>query len=193
MRKVFLYLYPIEEYNRFSKLWDKKACDEHSWRLPLEVLNECFQKRYRDKGYEVVIAQYPDKETYGVDLKPEDRIIYTDITFKEASGYNEDKSEKPSEEIKYPNEEYLLKQIGPCDELVIGGFHFNDCVKRVNAAALGNGINSTIDPEMTDLFFHLYHQKYFNIEEYSPEAYEAYLQLLNARRYKDDDLDPRTP
>ena len=53
---------------------------------------------------------------------PNDKIIYTDITFKEASGYNEDGTEKEDKDIKYPNEQYLINQLGFVDEIVIGGF-----------------------------------------------------------------------
>lgn len=38
------------------------------------------------------------------------------------------------------------------------------------------GINTTVDLDLTDLFFNLYKQKdYFNIEKYSPERYKEYL------------------
>lgn len=57
---------------------------DYGAKAPYEALNNCIQERYLAKGYQVVIAQYPDKETYGILPKPQDQIIYTDITFREA-------------------------------------------------------------------------------------------------------------
>lgn len=53
-----------------------------------------FKKRYRDNGYQIVYAIYPDKEIYGILPQSNDKIVYTDITFAKASGYNQDGSEK---------------------------------------------------------------------------------------------------
>ena len=165
MQKVFLYLYPIEEYTKVFE-------NDNS----LAVLNECIQKRYRKKGYQVIFALYPDKNLYGVIPQPNDRIIYTDITFKEASGYNEDGTKKEAKNIKYPNEQYLINQLGFVDKIVIGGYHAQDCVRRVCECALDCGINSIIDLDMTDFFFHLYKNKdYFKIEEYSPIRYKEHM------------------
>ena len=127
MQKVFLYLYPIEEYTKVFE-------NDNS----LAVLNECIQKRYREKGYQVIFALYPDKNLYGIIPQSNDRIIYTDIIFKEASRYNEDGTEKENKDIKYPNEQYLINQLGFVDKIVIGGFHFSDCVKRVAECCLEN-------------------------------------------------------
>ena len=59
MQKVFLYLYPIEEYTKVFE-------NDNS----LAVLNECIQKRYREKGYQVIFALYPDKNLYGITPQP---------------------------------------------------------------------------------------------------------------------------
>ena len=63
------------------------------------------------------------------------------------------------------------------DKIVIGGFHFSDCVKRVAEFCLENGINTLVDLDLTDFFFSLYYQeKYFKKDEYSPERYKEYWQ-----------------
>lgn len=49
---------------------------------PYKVLNECIQKRYREKGYQIVYAIYPDKNIYGINPLQTDKIIYTDVSFK---------------------------------------------------------------------------------------------------------------
>lgn len=127
--KIFLYLYPIQEFNKVF-LFPNEFYEEMQREKPFDVLNECINERYRKQGYQIVYALYPDKEIFGINPMPNDRIIYTDITFKEASGYNEDGTEKEDKDIKYPNEQYLINQLGFVDEIVIGGFHFSDCVKH---------------------------------------------------------------
>lgn len=176
MNKVFLYLYPIEEYFKMFLFTDESYYDEWNVPRPLPILNESITKRYRDNGYKVVIAIYPDKEIFGIKPEPTDLIIETDVLFSEASGYNSDGSEKPLSEVKYPSEEYIISKLGEIDELVVGGFHFSDCVKRVAEYANSIGINTLVDLDMTDLFFAVYrHPEYFKIEAYSPENYMEYI------------------
>ena len=59
------------------------------------------------------------------------------------------------------------------DELVVGGYHVMDCVKRVAEVALQSGINTLVDLDLTDLFFNVYKQKdYFDMENYSSEKFK---------------------
>ena len=183
MNKIFLYLYPIQE---FTKIFDlgNDYYDEIGVRRPFDVLNETIQKRYRDNGFQVVFALYPDKDIYGILPQQGDKIIYTDIPFTSASKYNLDGSEKSDAEIIYPNEQSLINQLGDVEELVIGGYHAQDCCKRVGEVALENGINTLVDLDMTDLFFNLYRQEdYFNLESYNPELFKNYM-LGKVKRYE---------
>lgn len=153
-------------------LFSDELYDKWNVKHPLPILNECIQKRYRDKGYQVVFALYPDKEIYGIVPKEEDKIIYTDILFSENSAYDENGKEKKDFVPKYPNEQLLINQLGSIEELVVGGYHYSDCVKRVGETALNMGINTLVDLDLTDLFFNLYRQEnYFSIEQYNPEKY----------------------
>lgn len=173
MKKVFLYLYPIKEYTSMFLFHDDKLYDEWNVKKPLPVLNECIQKWYRDNGYQVVYVLYPDKDIFGIIPKEEDRIIYTDILFSENSAVDENGKEKKDFVPKYPNEQLLIEQLGDVEELVIGGYHFSDCVKRVGETALNMGINTVIDLDLTDLFFNLYKQEeYFDLKEYNPEKFK---------------------
>lgn len=175
MEKVFLYLYPIEEYNRMF-LFSDDYYKSVGKRKPFDVLNECIEKRYRSKGYKVIFALYPDKTIYGIDKKENDKIIYTDVLFKEASGYNEDGTEKAKSEIKYPNENFLISQIGDVQSIVVGGFHWADCVRRVAEACYESGIDTIIDLDLTDIFFGVYwREDYFKIDEYDPQRYKNYI------------------
>ena len=96
---------------------------------------------------------------YGIKPLPTDKIIYTDVTFEQASCYNKDGSEKQDEDIKYPSERYLIEQLGDFDEIVVGGFHFGDCVKIVAEYCYQCGISTIVDLDLTDLFFNIYHKK----------------------------------
>ena len=151
--------------------------DKWNVKRPLPILNECIQKRYRDNCYQVVFALYHDKNIFGITLQPQDKIIYTDVTFDEASAYYSNGNQKENFIPKYSNEQLLLKQLGNVDKLVIGGYHFNDCVKRVGEVAWNMGINTIIDLDLTDLFFSLYrHNEYFQIEQYDSKRYKEYWQ-----------------
>ena len=175
MNKVFLYLYPIKEYTEMFLFQDDKLYDEWNIKRPLPILNECIQKRYRDNGYQVVFVIYPDKNIFGVEPKKEDKIILTDVTFDEASAYYSDGTPKKNFIPKYPNEQLILEKLGNVDKLVIGGYHFNDCVKRVGEVALNMGINTTIDIDLTDLFFSVYkYDEYFQIDQYDSKRYMEY-------------------
>lgn len=171
MNKIFLYLYPIEEYSRIFFLGNEYY-DEIKVKRPFDVLNEAIQKRYRNNGFQVVFVIYPDKEFYGILPQQGDKIIYTDIPFKLVSGYNLDGSKKLEDEIVYPNEQMIINQLGDTRELVIGGYHSQDCVRRVGEVAKENDINVIVDLDMTELFFSLYRQEnYFDLESYSPQRF----------------------
>ena len=49
--------------------------DLYNLKRPFPILNETIDKRYRDNGYEVVYAIYPDKKIFGVDVKNGDKVI----------------------------------------------------------------------------------------------------------------------
>lgn len=186
MKKVFLYLYPIKEFTNMFLFHNDKLYDEWNIDRPLPILNETIDKRYREKGYQIVFALYPDRELYGIEQKNGDKIIYTDIPFSEASAYDEKGNEKKNFIPKYPNERLLIEQLGDIDELVVGGYHFKDCVKRVAEVALQSGINTLVDLDLTDLFFNVYKQKdYFNMENYSPERFKS--NMIN--RFGDEDTE----
>lgn len=93
MKRVFLYLYPIEEFTKMF-LFHDSLYDESGVKKPLPILNETINKRYREQGYEIVYALYPDKEIFGIKRQNGDKVIYTDITFDEATAYDLNGNEK---------------------------------------------------------------------------------------------------
>ena len=191
MRKVFLYLYPIKEFINMFLFHDDKLYDEWHIDRPLPILNETINRRYREKGYQIIFALYPDRDLYGIEQRNGDKIIYTDIPFSEVSAYDEKGNKKKNFVPKYPNENLLLDQLGDIDELVVGGYHANDCVRRVAEAALQKGISTLVDLDLTELFFYLYKQKnYFDIENYSPERFKINnLIICHGNDYTESDID----
>lgn len=175
MKKIFLYLYPIKEYNNPFEI-SATDLQQLGQENPYEILKECIQKRYRENNYQIVYAIYPDKNIYGIKPQSTDKIIFTDVTFEQASGYNKDGSKKCPEEIKYPNEHYLIEQLGDFDEIVVGGFHFSDCVKRIAEYCYQYGVNTLVDLDLTDLFFNVYSRKdYFKIDKYNSQDYKEFM------------------
>ena len=187
MKKIFLYLYPIEEYTKMFLFYNDSRYDEWNIKRPLPIIDECIQKRYRDNGYEVVFVLYPDRSLFGLTQKESDRIVYTDISFSEASAYDENGNIKENFIPKYPDERYILEQVGSIDELVVGGYHANDCVKRVAKLAQTLGIETTIDFDLTDLFFSLYRKEdYFKVEDYSQKRYFDYCNQKESEYHEED-------
>ncbi len=48
MNKIFLYLYPIEEYTKMFLFPDDKLYDEWNIKRPLPILNDCTQVQFID-------------------------------------------------------------------------------------------------------------------------------------------------
>lgn len=174
VNNIFLYLYPVKEFSK-GFVYDDLYYEENNFRKPFDVLNETIQKRYRQNGYKIVFAIYPDKEIYGVIPKAGDIIINTDVTFNQAIVTDRTEEDKNNPVI-YPNEKLILTQLGNVDNLVIGGYHAQDCVKRVGEAAIENGINTIVDLDLTDLFFNVYRQsEYFDEDYYNPEKFKQFI------------------
>ena len=174
MNNIFLYLYPIYEFQK-SFTHEDEYYKSNNLPNPFLVLNQSIQERYRAKGYQVVYVLYPNKNIYGIIPHQKDRIIYTDITFEQATNNSFRKKDVNTSQV-YPNEEKLLMQVGDIDKLIVGGYHSQDCVKRVAEYAQSKGIDTLVDLDLTDLFFKLYQEvDYFNILEYNPERYKEYV------------------
>ena len=176
MKKVFLYLYPIKEFTSMFLFHNDSLYDELNIERPLPILNEAIDRRYRRKGYQIVFALYPDRELYGIEQEDEDKIIYADIPFSEVNPYDERGNAKENFIPKYPSEDKLIEELGAVDELVVSGYHASDCVKKVAYKAYQRGINTSVDLDLTELFFGLYKQKdYFDLENYNPERFKSYM------------------
>lgn len=174
MKKIFLYLFPIKEYTSFFLLEDNYYDKWHITR-PLSIIDECIQKRYRDLGYEIAFVTYQDRDVFGITLDNKDIIIKTDITFDQNSAYDTKGNKKKDFIPKYPNIKDIIDYLGEVKSLVVAGYHFSDCVKRVAKYAKDTGIGTSIDLELTDLFFELYRSDYFNTGEYNKDKFMKHM------------------
>ena len=175
MKKVFLYLYPIKEFASTFLLSDESLYDTWHILKPMSILNETIDRRYRQKDYQVIFVMFPDKKIYGIDKKEEDKIIYTDTLFLDINAYDERGNEKKNFIPKYPDEDKIIEKLKDVDKLVIGGYHANDCVKKVAEKSLERGIDTLVDLDLTELFFQVYKkEEYFDMENYNPERFKIY-------------------
>lgn len=130
------------------------------------LLNETIDERYRKKGYQIVFLTFKNKPVFGVNVTNNDMVIESNITFEEhitPIG----KDENGEDICRYTSNEYLKQLLGEFEELVVCGFHAQDCVMKV-AEYFYNINNSTIvDEELTNFFGNLSKRFYFKKEEYN--------------------------
>ncbi len=150
--KYFLYLYPISQY------WDQEVAEYQA--RPggqlgdLGKLNTLVEKRYRKRGYRVVwvffgtrgrpTKPYRFNQSEWVRILPADKVISSGVTYEQMT----------SAAPKYPDVGRMLGRLAqPIDELVVGGFHATDCVRRVATWAHTQGLPTWVDEDCTDYFF----------------------------------------
>ena len=179
MSKIFLYMYPIKENVR-SCFASSGFYNEIS---PYKVLNECIQKRYKDKGYSVLCVVYKDKEdVYGIKKEIIDQTISLDIDYNEEYSYD-----KSNYKEKCNNARNIIQKLGEdIEEVVVGGYYAMDMVSITTQAAVDAGINAIVDLDLTDYFASLYKQKGFKIEEYDPYNFKELWLERAKEKYRND-------
>ncbi|MDD4298578.1 MAG: hypothetical protein PHS98_02995 [Bacilli bacterium] len=156
MRKL-LFLFPIEEYMQL--LWGYKP-------QIYDLLNETINERYRQKGYQIVFLTFKKKPTFGITVLNTDKVIEGDITFEEHTTPI-GKDENGKDIYRYTSNEYLESLLGEFEELVVCGFHAQDCVMRVAEYFYSLNNATVIDEELTDFFGILSKRFYFNKGKYN--------------------------
>ena len=155
MKKIFVLLFPQQEY--LEERNDPKS------------FNNCIQKRYLEKGYEFYVVKYKDSDLGFVSLTP-NKIIEANITFKESTPYF-------TQNWQYANFKDLAQKLNLSgdDEVVVGGFHCNDCVEKFAKEIYSLNQNTMIDSDLTELFWGV--SKY--IEGWDINNYNPNLRLKN--------------
>lgn len=154
MRKVFLYLYPTYDY--FANL-QGECFSLEDIKKRLVLLDETINRRYRQKGYEIVFVLEPNTEVYGLTVCEQDATIYyvTDLNFYEIGDYSK-----------------LYDSIGHIDELVVSGHRSLGHVEKAAEYASDKGIDTMVDLELTENFFYDCDFPDFNMDDYNPTKYK---------------------
>lgn len=205
VKPAFIYLYPQQEILDFeienrSRGFDiaeksefelrlEKAGEEEKQRLVKEILdkkrrefkeaysqklNQCIDLRYRQKGFSINYALLDDGKISDVFvLQSSDRIIYVGMDGKTHRTLLEDKS------YPYPNQDYILNQLGNLSSLRVAGFHLWDCVQRLAKRAHERGIDVLVDEDLTELFGFTFQKPKFRTDVYPS---------LNPREEMDDGM-----
>lgn len=146
--KYLLILYPIQSYA--DVLIGKAELPEIKVRYA-EIYQELIRKRYHNFQMVCVMFSAPEDPTkadvsqlwQGFSVNGEDIIGACGVTF-------EDHCKKRI----YPKEDKILKLCPePVEKLVVGGFHLWDCVDKTARYAYNQGINVSVDEDLTELFF----------------------------------------
>ncbi len=160
--KKLLFLHPIAEYMEDGNLFSDES---------LEQFYRTLDKRYRQQNYEINFLMFQDKKAPYFIGKEGDKIIGADMTFWDFIA---------EENFSlYPDNELIYQQVKGCDELVVCGFHANDCVKRVAEYCYNQGLNVLVDVELTDMFRY-YRQNYaFDENKYNLANIMMYIKAQN--------------
>lgn len=154
--KEFIFLFPIQEYMDNTHALKYFCCHTDSTNNTPERINEIIKTRYRDQGFCINWLMFKPKgrkktQGHGYNPKslsryihptPQDRFLVSNRTFSEM-GVG-----------KYTSPAHVLTQIPPpIEQLVIAGFHLNDCVNKFAKSAYEKGIPTYVDEDLTELFF----------------------------------------
>ncbi|MCL2739881.1 MAG: hypothetical protein FWE47_01620 [Oscillospiraceae bacterium] len=154
-KRKLLFLFPMKEYFKdFGNVAAQKFL--------INTMNERIDSEYRRKGFEInflVFQTYADKVSEVECLKTveSDRIISTrPLDSPAAEQYR-----------KVPQYPKICEQLGEMDELVICGFHKDDCVRKVEQYFKSLGINTSVDIELTDALLDIKVTKDFTIKDFN--------------------------
>ena len=66
----------------------------------------------------------------------------------------------------YPDNDYILSQLGQPSVLRVAGFHLSDCVSKLAEHAYGKGYEVLVDEDLTELLGSYLGAQDFRIERY---------------------------
>lgn len=147
--KVFLFLYPIEQY--FTSTSNAHVLRRIRQRgLSVSYLNDIIHERYRKEKYQVVWMLFgnltdiriPDRSSLSHYIHTQDGDIFVSsgVAYEGTAGHQ-------------PNPEFVLSQLpSKITHLVLGGFHQWDCVDKMGRFAYELRIPVIVDEDTTDHF-----------------------------------------
>lgn len=138
-------------------------------------LNSCIHHRYRLNSYSIVYALLDGSQISDViKIQSTDRIINVGMDAKTH------RTKASNGKYPYPDQDHILDQLIPVDNLRIGGFHMWDCVEKLARIAYERGINVLVDEDLTEFFVSRLKDRDFRIKTYP---------TYNARKHLGNMLD----
>lgn len=163
-KKQFIFLYPIPQIINFE-------IEEHGWHEEGGVeafrqkyksaLNLCVDIRYRQKDFDINYAIFGDTNVSDVvELKPTDRIIRVGLDFKTHT------TKQSNGEYPYPNQDFILNQLGEAKIIRVAGFHMWDCVERLARRAYEREMDVLVDEDLTEFLTDRLRDPNFKIDKF---------------------------
>ncbi len=161
-------LYPVKHYVD----WDPVAKNSNGMSLELlkkmlsiqlGISHSKFMKRfllinklldeYRSDGYRVhwVYFSIPENLDIPDDSSHHPMFVRRKNDCAIAAGVTRDKLNANV----YPNGVKLINKISGLKELILGGFHKDDCVRKIKDVARKQGVDARIDSDLTEDFFRI--------------------------------------
>lgn len=158
--KAFVFLYPISEIinyeiNNNGQTYPGGIISFK--KLYTKILNTTIDIRYRNEGFSIFYATFNNHPISSIiSLKPEDKIISVGLDYK-----------THVEQKKYPDQKYILNNLGNVKTLRVAGFHMWDCVEKLAKTAYEHGLDVLVDEDLTEFFSQLIKKGKFNPERFS--------------------------
>ncbi len=162
--KSVLFLYPVKQYvegfnvnsiglNFWDEYWSKVLRYRNGeFRTRFQIINKLIWE-YRRQEFNINWLFFGKKENKKepdisqvsdiFEIKKRDKLISAGILKEELDHY------------QYTDPERVISKLEKVTELVLGGFHKEDCVAKIKDHAIKSGIKARIDPFLTETFFHL--------------------------------------
>lgn len=176
--KQFIYMYPISEFINFEIILGNHGSKTDFKEFYKLKLDSCIDKRYRQKGFNINYFIFDDSKVSDIIvLRDSDKVKFVGLDYK-----------NHVEEKKYPNEDYILNQLGKIDILRIGGFHMWDCVERIAKRAYKKRIDTLVDEDLTEFFTNRIKKDNFQEDKYptyNPDRNSCFFEsFIEARKNK---------
>src|SRR3989344_7678880 len=160
----FVFLYPIPEIINFElgcKRWmNVKEPDLFKQKYKL-LLNQCIDLRYRQKGFNINYALFNDTTLSDmIELHESDKILNVGMDFKTHT------TKKSDGTYSYPNQDYIINQLGIVKVIRIAGFHMWDCVEKLAKRSYERGLNVLVDEDLTEFFTFLINKPNFDVNKF---------------------------
>lgn len=132
-------------------------------------MDRAIDERYRSKGYQVHWVMFAGHQFSPLIIRHSaDRVIEVELTFKQHTSKGNDGT------YPYPNADNIVRTLTDHSDVVVAGYHANDCVDKIAAAAHKAGHRTLVDEELTHFFLPEQDDPDFKVYKY-PSVRHKYL------------------